>query len=62
MNLEVKINSLGIGDNNILQESQFELNSGDVVAIVGPNGAGKSTLLHAIAGREDIDFERMFRF
>lgn len=57
MNLKVKINSLGIGDNNILQESQFELNSGDVVAIVGPNGAGKSTLLHAIAGREDIDFE-----
>lgn len=57
MNLNVTIDSLSIEDNQILEKSQFELTSGDVVAIVGPNGAGKSTLLHAIAGRDDINFE-----
>ena len=57
MNFKVTIDSLSIEDNQILEKSQFELTSGDVVAIVGPNGAGKSTLLHAIAGREDINIE-----
>ena len=57
MNLKVTIDNLSIEDNHILENSQFELTSGDVVAIVGPNGAGKSTLLHAIAGREDINIE-----
>lgn len=57
MKLKVTIDSLSIEDNHILEKSQFELTSGDVVAIVGPNGAGKSTLLHAIAGREDINIE-----
>ncbi len=57
MKLKVSIDSLSIEDNNILDKSEFELVSGDVVAIVGPNGAGKSTLLHAIAGREDIDID-----
>ena len=57
MKLNVTIDSLSIEDNHILEKSQFELTSGDVVAIVGPNGAGKSTLLHAIAGREDINIE-----
>ena len=57
MKLKVSIDSLSIADNNILDKSEFELVSGDVVAIVGPNGAGKSTLLHAIAGREDIEID-----
>ena len=57
MKLKVSIDSLSIADNNILDKSEFELVSGDVVAIVGPNGAGKSTLLHAIVGREDIEID-----
>jgi ABC-2 type transport system ATP-binding protein len=33
-----------------LHPTDFELNPGEVVALVGPNGAGKSTLLGVLAG------------
>ena len=39
MKLKVSIDSLSIADNNILDNSEFELVTGDVVAVVGPNGA-----------------------
>ena len=34
----------------VLQDVEFEVPSGGVVAVVGPNGSGKSTLLRLIAG------------
>lgn len=35
---------------NVINNVNFELNSGDLLAILGPNGAGKTTLLRCIMG------------
>jgi len=34
----------------VLHEVSFNVESGEVVALVGPNGAGKSTLIRAVSG------------
>lgn len=44
-NLTVKYNS-----HVILNELNFYVNAGEIVAIIGPNGSGKTTLLKAILG------------
>jgi len=36
------------GDKEILKGISFELNKGDIKAIIGPSGGGKSTLLHCL--------------
>ncbi len=38
------------GDTSILQGASFEVNAGQVAALVGPNGSGKTTTLHLLAG------------
>ena len=35
---------------NALSDVNFELQKGDLVAIIGDSGSGKSTLLHLLAG------------
>ncbi|QCI20432.1 lipoprotein-releasing ABC transporter ATP-binding protein LolD [Buchnera aphidicola (Brachycaudus cardui)] len=35
---------------NIIEKISFELNKGEVAAIIGKSGSGKTTLLHLIAG------------
>ncbi len=35
-------------------DAAFEVDRGEVLAVIGPNGSGKSTLLHALAGLVDV--------
>ena len=39
----------------ILDDISFDLNKGDVLALIGPNGSGKSTLMKSIMGFDVID-------
>lgn len=47
-----KIEQLTVAYNSraVLHEVSFQVESGEVVALVGPNGAGKSTLIRAVSG------------
>jgi len=52
----LKISNLSakIGDKQILNNVNIDLDTGRCLLVTGQNGAGKSTLLHAIMGRSDI--------
>ena len=43
------------GDNVVLAGVNFEVQPGEIVALVGENGAGKSTMLNAVAGVWPVD-------
>ena len=53
--LSLKGVSKAFGANQALTGVDFEVNAGEVVALVGDNGAGKSTLVKAIAGVQLCD-------
>lgn len=40
--------------NNILRNINFEINEGEMVAIMGPSGSGKSTLLYVTSGMDNL--------
>lgn len=48
--LEVKNLSVKLGEQEVLENINFDVKQGEIVLILGPNGAGKTTLLRAIAG------------
>ena len=53
--LSLKGVSKAFGANQALSGVDFEVDAGEVVALVGDNGAGKSTLVKAIAGVQLCD-------
>ncbi len=40
--------------NNVLRNVNFEINEGEMVAIMGPSGSGKSTLLYVVSGMDKL--------
>ena len=42
------------GDNVVLDDVSFDVQSGEVIVVIGPSGCGKSTLLRCINGLEEI--------
>jgi D-xylose transport system ATP-binding protein len=53
--LELRAVSKSFGPVQALQEVDFEVRNGEVMALVGDNGAGKSTLIKCVAGIYSID-------
>jgi ABC-type branched-subunit amino acid transport system ATPase component/MFS family permease len=47
--------NVGYSGVRVLHDIDFEIDEGDVVALLGTNGAGKSTLLKAISGVAEAD-------
>ena len=53
--LELRGVTKSFGSVQALQEVDFEVRNGEVMALVGDNGAGKSTLIKCVAGINSID-------
>jgi len=58
--LELRGVSKQFGPVQALQEVDFEVRDGEVMALVGDNGAGKSTLIKCVAGIYSIDSGEIF--
>jgi len=52
MSLLAKVNNLSVqyGNNLAVDKISFEVNAGEIVAVVGPNGCGKTSSMECLAG------------
>jgi ABC-2 type transport system ATP-binding protein len=48
------------GEERVLDDVNFSVQSGEVLGLIGPNGAGKTTLLEAVAALIPVDGGRVF--
>lgn len=46
--ISIKNLNKSFGENHVLKNISFEVNKGDVIAILGPSGSGKTTLLRCL--------------
>lgn len=53
--LEIKDLKVSYGMIQAIKGISFEVNKGDVIALIGANGAGKTTILHTITGLLNAD-------
>lgn len=58
--LEVKDLEVYYGVIQALKGISFDVDQGDIVALIGANGAGKTTTLHTITGLLNAKQERSF--
>ena len=48
--LEIRDLEVNYGAINAIKKISFDVNQGEVIALIGANGAGKTTTLHTITG------------
>ena len=53
--LEVKELAKSFGELEVLKDISFNVEKGEVVAVIGPSGSGKSTMLRCINQLEKAD-------
>ena len=51
--IQLKNISVSVGKKSILKNINFDLNQGEIIALMGPNGSGKSTIGLTLAGHPD---------
>ena len=58
--LEARGMSRSFGHVRALDNASFDVNTGEVVALIGDNGAGKSTMVKALTGNLEVDTGELF--